>query len=327
MVTLEISNTLKNQLERYHDLYQTMYERVMTGYIFQEYDLETTVHRLKKIDQKRNRKIFVSVLFNFQKNLSGDSDQKILDIFFRLRLDIDAIKKTNSISFYRQIVGLRELTNLYPSGALPVIEVHLNDDNDELRAEAQTSYVRLDYEEPFSFMKNLVKPFTRWTQLTAFYIFKLHKLPEPDFAEYLQSELYSVQNFSLRLITYFQQKEKAEDIIKLLDAKIEQTRFLAIKAIYELRIQEAKPFVKERFEKETYLNQLEIVKAFLHFGDVEDFDFLEKIIRGKDISLKIEACRSMYFMNSLGMNNLLRLNQEKELNLDPYIAHINESRN
>ena len=239
----------------------------------------------------------------------------------------DAIKKTKSHSYYHQIIGLRELTNLYPSGALPFIESRINNDNDELRAEAQTSYVRLDLQEPFSFMRKLVKPFTRWTQLTTFYIFKLHKLPEPSFAEYLQSELYNVQNFSLRLITYFQQKENAEEIIKLLDAKLERTRFLAIKAINELGIQEAKPMLKERFEKETYRNKFGIVKALLHFGDVDDFDFLENIIRGKDVSLKIEACRSMYFMNSLGMDNLLRLNQEKELNLEPYIAHIYDPRN
>lgn len=327
MVILEVSNTLKNQIEHYNELYQQMYERALTGFLFQEYDIETAVSRVKKIHLRRNRKIFVSVLFNFQKNLSGDSDQKILEIFFRLRLNEDAIEKTKSHSFYRQIVGLRELTNLYPSGALPIVETHINDDNDELRAEAQTSYVTLDYEEPFSFMRNLRKPYTRWTQLTAFYIFKLHKLPAPSFSEYLQSDLYNIQNFSLRMITHFQQKENAGEIIKLLYAERVQTRFLAIKAINELGIQEAKPLLKERFEKETYLNQIEIVKALLNFGDIDDFEFLEKIIRGNDVTLKIEACRSMYFMNTSGMENLLRLNEEKELALEPYIAHIYDPRN
>jgi hypothetical protein len=327
MLTLEVSNTLKNQKERYDRVFQTMYERALTGYLFQEFDVEAAVLRIKKIHRPQNRKIFVSVLFNFQKNLSGDSDQKILDIFSRLGLYKDALKKTKSGSSYRRIIGLRNLTNLYPSGAFPIIESHINDKNDELRAEAQTSYVRLNHEEPFRFMKYLRKPFTRWTQLTTFYIFKLHKLPAPCFAEYLQSDLYNVQNFSLRMITYFQQKENAEEIIKLLDAKRELTRFLAIKAINELGIHEAKSILKERFEKETYKNRQEIVKALQHIGDADDFGFLEKIIRENDVTLKIEACRSMYFMNRSGMENLLRLNQDKELNLDPFIAHINDPRN
>jgi hypothetical protein len=327
MVILEVSNTLKNQVERYNILYQEMYERALTGFLFQEYDIEAAVSRVKKIHRRRNRKIFVSVLFNFQKNLSGDSDQKILEIFFRLKLNEDAIKKTKSHSFYRQILGLRELTNLYPSGALPVVVSNINDDNDELRAEAQTSYVRLDFDEPFGFMRNLRKPYTRWTQMTAFYIFKLHKLPAPDFSEYLQSELYNIQNFSLRMITHFQQKENAGEIIELLYAERNQTRFLAIKAISELGIQEAKPMLKYMYENETFLNKIEILKALLNFGDIDDFEFLEKIIRGNNVSLKIEACRSMYFMNTSGMENLLRLSQEKELALEPYIAHIYDSRN
>ena len=327
IIILEVSNTLKNQIERYHELYQAMYERVLTGYLFQEFDIETAVYRLKKMQYRRNRKIFVSVLFNFQKNLSGDSDQKILEIFFRLGLNEDAVKKINSHSLYYQILGLRELTNFHPSGAFSVVESHINDKKDALRAEAQTSYVRLNHEEPFSFIKNLRKPFTRWTQLTSFYIFKLHKLPAPSFAEFLQSDLYNVQNFSLRMITYFQQQENAGEIIKLLGAVRYLTRYLAIRAIVDLGVREAKPLLKERFEDEIYRNKLEIVRAMQHIGNTDDFNFLDKIIRGNDVTLKIEACRSMYFMNSSGMKNLLLLNQEQELCLEPFIAHINDPRN
>ena len=327
IIILEISNTLKNRTERFDELYGNMYERALTGYIFQEYDIEAAVQRVKKINRARNRKIFVSVLFNFQKNLSGDLDQKILDIFFRLGLHEDAVKKTRSKSFYDKIIGFSELTNLYPSGAFPIIEGHINDKNNELRAEAQTSYVRLNHVEPFKFLRSLTKPFTQWTQLTSFYIFKLHKLPAPSFVEYLKSDLYNVRNFSLRMITYFQQKENAEEIIKLLNVERERTRFLAIRAICELGIHEAKPLLKQAYEKETYKNRLEIIKALLHIGEVEDLGFLENIIRQTDVTLKLEACRTMYFMNSAGMQNILRLDQEKELNIESYIAHIHDPRN
>ncbi|HEY3371436.1 MAG TPA: HEAT repeat domain-containing protein [Prolixibacteraceae bacterium] len=327
MIFLEMSNTLKNRIERFDQLYRNMYERALTGYIFQEYDMEVAIQRIKKIHHTRNRKIFVTVLFNFQKNLSGDLDQKILDIYYRLGLHEDAIKRTRSKSFYHQILALSELTNLYPSAAFSIVNSHINDKNNELRAEAQTSYVRLHPDEPFRFLMDLRKPFTPWTQLTSFYIFKLHKLSAPSFGQYLNSNLYNVQNFSLRMIVHFQQKENAEEIIKLLNADREKTRFLAIKAINELGIREAKPKLKEAYGKETSRNRLEIVKSLLHIGNVEDFDFLERIIRQNDVSLKIEACRSMYFMNSEGMDNLIRLGLEKELNIEPYIAHIYDQRN
>lgn len=327
VMILEFSNTIKNHLVRFDALYTTMYERALTGYIFQEYDMETAVKRIKGIRHARNRKVFISVLFNFKMNLSGDLEQKLLDIFFRLGLEKDSIRKTQGRSFYGRIVGIRELTNLYPSMALPVVETYINDANDELRAEAQTSYVRLNHEEPFHFLNDLRKPFTRWTQLTSFYIFKLHKLPAPSFVEYLKSELYNVQNFSLRMIIYFQQKENAQEIIKLLYAKREMTRFLAIRAVNELGIHEAKPLFKEIFEKETYKNRVEIIKGFVHMGEEEDFGFLENIIRQKDVTLKIESCRSMYFMNSYGREYLMSLSSDPALNIESYIAHISDHRN
>lgn len=325
IVLLEVSNTIKNRLERYDELYTQMYERALTGYIFQEYDLETALKRIKHIRYPRNRKVLIAVLYNFKKNLSGDLNDKLMDVFFRLELEKGSIKRTKARSFYRQIQGIRELTNLYPAAALPIVEAHINDANDELRAEAQTSYVRLNQEEPFRFLGSLRKPFTRWTQLTSFYIFRLHKLPAPSFVEYLKSDLYNVQNFSLRMIIFFQQIESSQEIIKMLEAKREMTRFLAIRAANELGIQEAKPQLKDMYEKETYRNQLEIIKGFLHTGDAGDFDFLENIIRQKDITLKIEACRSMYFMSTPGKEKLLSL--KEELNLEPFIAHIYDPRN
>lgn len=327
IVILELSNTVKNNLARFDQLYTQMYERALTGYIFQEYDLESTVKRIKHIHRPRNRKVLIAVLFNFKKNLSGDMNDKLLDIFFRLGLEKDSLSKTRTHSFYRRILGIRELTNLYPAAALPIVESHINDDNDELRAEAQTSYVRLNHEEPFGFLRTLRKPFTRWTQLTSFYIFRLHKLPAPSFVEYLKSDLYNVQNFSLRMIIFFQQIENAEEIIKLLYAKREMTRFLAIRAVNELGIQEAKPILKEIYEKETYKNRVEIIKGFLHIGDIHDLDFLENIIRQNDVTLKIEACRSMHFMNTPGKERLFSLKGENELDLEPFIAHIYDPRN
>ncbi|MBC8004885.1 MAG: hypothetical protein H7X84_05385 [Verrucomicrobia bacterium] len=327
IVILELSNNIKNTLQRYDVTYTKMYERALTGYIFQEYDLDSTVGRIKGIRHSRNRRIFIAVLFNFKQNLSGDLEQKLLDIFFKLGLEKKSMGKTQSYSFYGRILGMRELTNLHPSGAFPIVESYINHENDELRAEAQTSYVRLNHEEPFRFLKDLRKPFTRWTQLTSFYIFRLHKLPAPSFVEYLKSDLYNVQNFSLRMIIYFQQKENALEIIKLLHAKREMTRFLAIRAVNELGIQEAKPLLKEVYEKETYKNRIEIIKGFLHMGNSDDLNFLENIITQKDVSLKIEACRSMYFMNSLGMEYLKNLKSKQELNIESYIAHIHDPRN
>jgi len=222
---------------------------------------------------------------------------------------------------------LRKLTFLYPDGAMKIIPDLINDSDDFVRAEAQTAYVRLNPENPFHFLKTLSRPFTRWTQIAAFYIFRLHRKSTPVFAEYLDSQNTNVRNFSLRMITFFQQLENISEVLKMVSCEDESTRFLAIKAINTLRLYDGKTLLKEKFENETLRNKIEIIKAFKNIGAKEDFEFLKGIILSENISLKLEGCRSLYFIGSEGKEWLENLNKTMNGKLDLYIAHISDPRN
>ena len=81
------------------------------------------------------------------------------------------------------------------------------------------------------------------------------------------------------------------------------------------------------YPSETQNNKLEIIKALRNIGDEEDFDFLESIIRSESTSLKTEACRSLYYMNNEGQERLKILNQNSELKIDLFLAHVTDPRN
>jgi len=129
------------------------------------------------------------------------------------------------------------------------------------------------------------------------------------------------------MITFFQQLENASAIYKLLDSPLEMTRFLSIRAVNDLRLYEGKPMIKNMYQSETRNNKLEIIKALRNIGDEEDFDFLESIIQSESTSLKTEACRSLYYMNSEGQKRLEILNQNSELEIDLFRAHVTDPRN
>jgi len=129
------------------------------------------------------------------------------------------------------------------------------------------------------------------------------------------------------MIIYFQQLENVGKILKMLENKDEQIRFLSYKAINDLRLFEGKELIKNKFSKETDKNKLEIIEALRNTGDLEDFDFLTSIIECEPISFKIEACRSMYFMNNEGRERLLKLKNESIPEIELYIAHITDQRN
>jgi hypothetical protein len=321
------TNKFKNKKERYRAFYKNYYEEVLSLYLFDINDWNTTVTKLKRLKKPENRRILTTVLLIFKENLRGEMDAKITEIFVRLGLNNDSLKLTKSFFYYKKVQGIRELTNLDPESATGIINNFINDKHYQIRTEAQVSYVRLHPENPFDFLKDLKSPFSPWTQLSAFYIFRLHQIPVPAFINYIDSPQPNVRNFCLRMIIFFQQFEDATDIFKMVESKLETSRFLAIRAINDLRLYDGKNLLLKIFPEEPVNNQVEIIKALRNIGDEEDFDFLESVILSGSVTQKIEACRSLYYMSSKGEERLAQIGRKHQIDLDLYLAHIKDPRN
>jgi hypothetical protein len=321
------TNKFKNKKERYQAFYKNYYEEVLSLYLFDINDWNTTLTKLKRLKKPENRRILTSVLLIFKENLRGEMDAKITEIFVRLELNKDSLKLTKSLFHHKKAQGIRELTNLDPNSATNIINQFINDKNYQIRTEAQISYVRLHPESPFAFLKNLMSPFSKWTQLSAFHIFRLHQIPVPAFIDYINSAQPNVRNFCLRMIIFFQQFEDATEIFKMVESKLETSRFLAIKAINDLRLYDGKPLILNIYKSEPILNKIEIIKALRNIGDEEDLNFLESVIQSGSVTLKIEACRSLYFMSSKGEEWLNQIRQKYDIDIDLYLAHIKDPRN
>jgi len=327
LLVMYFTNKRKNHKERYIRIYRNSYEEVLSSYLFGEIEWDLALLKFKKLKKPLNRKILTEVLLIFKENLRGEMDSQIPQIFMKLGLEQDSLKLAKSYFYHKRIEGLKALTNLDPENAKEIIPNYLNDSHFRVRTEAQIAYVRLFPEKPFEFLKTLTSPFPRWTQLSSFYIFRLYLIPIPAFVDYLDSEIPTVRNFSLRMIIFFQQLENASAIYALLDSPFEMTRFLSIRAVNDLRLYEGKQKIKNMFQSETGNNKLEIIKTLKNIGDAEDFDFLESIIHSGSISLKIEACRSLYYVNNEGRERLDFLSQNSDLKIDQFLAHVTDPRN
>jgi hypothetical protein len=327
LLVMYFTNKRKNHKERYISIYRNSYEEVLSLYLFGEIEWDQAQLKLKKLKKPLNRKILTDVLLIFKENLRGEMDSQIPQIFMKLGLEKDSLKLTKSFFYHNRIEGLKALTNLNPESAKEIIPNYLNDSHFLVRTEAQIAYVRLYPEKPFEFLKNLTSPFPRWTQLSSFYIFRLHQVPIPAFVDYLDSGIPTIRNFSLRMIIFFQQLENASAIYKLLESPLEMTRFLSIRAVNDLRLYEGKQIIKNMYQSETGNNKLEIIKAFKNIGNEDDFVFLESIIHSESISLKTEACRSLYYVNNEGRERLNFLNQNSDLKIDQFLAHVTDPRN
>ena len=264
---------------------------------------------------------------DFQKSFRGDSDRQIMELYQRMNLSKISYDKTYAMSFYEQVKGLRELTNMKHHQAIEMIVAKLNDPNDIVRTEAQICYPVANPETPFDFLSILEKPFSKWAQLNIYYSIKIHEMPVPSFDKWINSNNTNVVNFCILMIDLFQQQDNSQDIIRLLNAQDETTRNLAISASGNLHLFDSKEVMKNNFRMETLKNQIEITKMFNIIGDETDITFIEQIIQCEIIALRLESVRTLYNLGEGGRAHLTALNQSMNFVLSPYISHIQDNRN
>lgn len=324
---LFLSNRIMNYRARKIKHLRSIFEKIVTDLMLQVIDLDEAVRFLSKPKLKKHRNLLIEVLMDFQKSFRGDSDRQIIELYQELDLVRASYQKTLALSFYQKVLGIRELANMHPHYATEMIEARINDPNDIVRTEAQIAYPHVNLEAPFDFLSILKTPFSRWAQLNIYYFIKIHEMPVPSFDKWLNSDHQNVVNFSILMIALFQQQENAPEILHLLHSPYEATRCEAIRACGELHILECRQELKDRFQEESLRNRIEILKVFNKIGDAGDFQFLESVLKTDEISLRLEACRTMVEIGSEGINRLSYADEAMNFALTPYIAHVRDPRN
>ena len=325
ILILFVTNLTMNFRSKNNKKQRNIFEHILTDLLVEVIDQKEAILQLSKF--KRKKELLIEVLIEFQKNFRGDSDRQIIEIYQAMNLGKTSYDKTFAISYFEQVKGLRELTNMLPNQATEMIAARLNDSNDLVRSEAQICYPQVNKEFPFDFLSILDKPFSKWAQLNIYYYIKIHELPVPSFDKWITSTQPNVVCFCIQMISLFQQHENSAAVISLLQNPDEIIRFDAIRACGELHFIESKQLLKENYKTETQKNKLEITKSFLHIGEESDLPFLEEIVRNEELSLRMEACRTMYSLSENSRGYLENLNQSMNFVLTSIIAHITDPRN
>ncbi|MGD9929088.1 MAG: HEAT repeat domain-containing protein [Mangrovibacterium sp.] len=324
---LLITTFYKSGRELYRKKLNEQLEQLLTDYLFYDVDEEETLQKLRKVNSPLGRNVLIDMLFNYQRNLSGEYRDRILNLYKRLDLQKVSEKRISSFYTHRRVRGIRELSNMYPSGARELILKYVRDKNDLVRSEAQIAYAYLDKEAAFDFLDDLKSPLSKWVQLNILNYVKLHEKEVPSFGAWLHSPNKDVQDFSVRMINYFQQNENEEQLIKMLDHPNAETRSYIYQAIRSLNLFEAKAEIKKRYEQEDYQNKIEILQVLEALGDKSDIDFLAVVVAGDDVRLKTEATRVLYRMGEAGKAFLKEYSEAEDMSLNKFVEHIKDKRN
>ncbi|WP_372776238.1 HEAT repeat domain-containing protein [Mangrovibacterium sp.] len=324
---LAVVSYVKQGRERYKERMNRRYEEILTNYLFYDLSQEAVLEKLNKKRSSLSRNVLIDIFLNYKRNLSGEFRDRILDLYAKMELYKNSEKKIRSFYTYKRVMGIRELANMYPSGAKQIIATYVRDKNRKVRSEAQIAYAYLDEDTSFGFLDDLDQRLSTWVQLNILNYVKMHEREVPLFHRWIDSPNQDVQNFSIRMINYFQQSESAGYLIRKLDYPKEETRMFVYQAIRYLRLFDGKEPVKKKYESESKQNKIEILKIIRDLGDENDFSFLADILKGDDVSLKIQACKAFYMIGDSGKAFLKEYSESEDLDLKRYIQHVKDQRN
>ena len=289
----------------------------------------------REAGQEFNREILISQMREWSKSMNmgmgvgANEESKTLlrDLYYRMRLDRDSIRKIYSRKWHVQVKGFREMAYMNVTEDNERLYKALKSKNNIIRAEAQLALVRLNREDPFGFLDHLTHPFTLWEQLTVYELLIVHNLPVPQFSRWTDSPNKTVAIFALRMLCVFKQQHAVLRVIECLNHHDSDIRNMAIYVCGEIQLREALPFLRNMYKGESYANCLSIVLAMGKMPDETMLGFLKMVLdKEDDVQLQIEAAKAISKMGEVGVSALVKLMKSEYKNYQIIIRHILDKR-
>lgn len=303
------------------------FQALLVDYLFSENNNEQfrKIQRIATFDF--DRKILINQMIDLSINLSGESKEKLRDLYLKLNLDRDSLSKVHSSKWHIKIKGFKEMAFMNIKEANQKIRNALKSKNNILRMEAQLALVRLNEDDPFGFLDDLKRPFTLWEQLNVHELIIYHNLPVPDFSRWTDSPNKTVVIFSLRMIQVFKQTGAVQAVINCLSHPDSEVRYTAIRVCGEIQLHDTLPHLKHIYKNEDRNNCLAIIQAMEKMRNESVLGFLKLVLdREEDVQLQIGAAVAISKMGETGISALVKLMKSEYKNYQIIIRHVLDKR-
>ena len=264
----------------------------LNSYLFDEdFEKQKEVENFKEnhLNTELEIKVTIKEILQFHKNLKGESAKALEELFLQLQLDIFILKDLDKNNWYdtaRAIYALSELTIEVPVNK---IEPYLNDLRDEVRQQSQLYFLKTAKTNPLQFLDITKRPLTTWQQIYIENALKnYYEGPIPDFAQWIDHELISVVEFSIRLISRYNQFGNIPKLLPFLKHGKESVKIEAIRSLRKLGYEELLGLIIPDFEKENLLIKKEILKTIEQLGDYNDLQKIRPLIAADEWEVKIK---------------------------------------
>jgi hypothetical protein len=276
-----------------------------------------------------DRSVLTEVLLDLRKDLSGQSQTVLIELYKDLGLHNDAFEKLASRRWQIISSGILELTTMEVMESYGLIIKFINHRQGTVRKQAEIAVVNLKEEGIGYFLDNTKYKISEWQQLKLLDVLR-HKpnFEPPSFGLWLTSTNSHVVLFSLRLIKYYKQSDTEQSIITLLKHKKRDIQSEAIDCIKEFFFVHALPTLKMVYGKASTDIKIAILDAIGEIGSKSDVEFLERL-KKKEKNFNIKS-KVLGTLNKLNPESILPtknisdsdyFSSETNDNEDVYEAH------
>jgi len=279
-------------LDRYRDF--------ITDWLYEEHPSSVPESILQELKDGVNRDVFTSELLSLHANLTGDSADKLVELFLRSGLKKYSIRKASHSSWNVKAKGFRELAQMKIEEESNLISKFLNSENEVLRIEAQMAWIQLNPKDPLSFCDDPEVNLTEWGLLNS--LIALKKIDVvPDFRRWLPSLNKSVALFALKMSGVFKQFDNIDLVTMRLDDIDLDIRHEAICALGKMAVPAPGYRLRQLFLTEVSENKTEILRSLIMMSDSSNIPFFEEVLLSEtEISLRILSARGLVSVDSIG---------------------------
>jgi len=319
LVLILILRTRRQKLDKQKQQLKEQYQDSITEYLFSEDGGQPD--NLKEADTTRKKQILIDEIMQLYANLSGEISNKLRELYLDLGLENESVQKTRSPQWHIRAKGFRELAQMNIQTVNDEIELCLNSSNDILRMEAQLAMIRLNYEDPFSFLDKLDQYFTSWEQLHVFEMIQRYQIAVPDFSRWLTSSNESIIVFAIRMIRAFKQENTFHQLVPFLQHHNYEIREETFMTLGDLGNVEALELLKDRYGYETQPGRVQILKAIGKIPDESNIEFLRSVLEPSS-ELRLEAADALARIETFGIKGIETILRRSDEDLQAVARHI-----
>lgn len=286
-------------------------------------EIDEVFNELKSMQKNKTaRRIILKYILSVDLAFAGESNLQLRKLYTRLNYHKRAMHKLNSESWSVRAKTIRELSQMDIEETTDEIRKSLNHINPVLRLEAGIALLKIDKANPFSFLE-VERELTAWQQMNLLEIIRNSKLLKvPSFKKWLHSKQDSIVEFSIKLISYYQQLDALEDLKLLIKHKNASIRFEVVKCLGSLEMEEviADLIQVYRLEKDEKV-RIQSIKSVAYLGGESAILFLEEVLHSSISVEMLTAAIALRELGDVGVSKLYEHTNTTDMQLLKVLRH------